>query len=185
MRWRLRNCFVNYEVKWKSVSRVQIFATPWTIWTHGILHARILEWVAFPISRGSSQPRDQTQVSHTAGRFFTNWATREALVNCICRQTFAVVVMVLHALAYNGSNTSVRFWWLVPMFLQWCTTSLLLCNKLALNFMVWNNSKNLWFGQKWWGQLISVLLDISLGRFEGWHCLKTHWRGWQLLLAVG
>ena len=39
---------------------------------HGILQARVLEWVAFPFSRGSSQSRDQTQVSHTAGRFFTN-----------------------------------------------------------------------------------------------------------------
>ena len=36
---------------------------------HGILQARILERVAFPFSRGSSQPRDQTQVSHIAGRF--------------------------------------------------------------------------------------------------------------------
>ena len=45
---------------------------------HGILQARILEWVAFPFSRGSSQPRDQTQVSHSAGRFFTSWTTREA-----------------------------------------------------------------------------------------------------------
>ena len=41
---------------------------------HGILQARILEWVAFPISfsRGPSQPRDQSQVSGIAGRFFTN-----------------------------------------------------------------------------------------------------------------
>ena len=46
---------------------------------HGILQARILEWVAIPFSRGSSQPRDQTQVSHTAGGLFTIWATREAL----------------------------------------------------------------------------------------------------------
>ena len=38
---------------------------------HGIFQARILEWVAFPFSRGSSQPRGQTQVSCTAGRFFT------------------------------------------------------------------------------------------------------------------
>ena len=45
---------------------------------HGILQARILEWVAFPSSRGSSQPRDQTQVYHIVGRFFTSWATREA-----------------------------------------------------------------------------------------------------------
>jgi len=37
---------------------------------HGILQARILEWVAIPFSRGSSQPRDQTQVSLIAGRGF-------------------------------------------------------------------------------------------------------------------
>ena len=45
---------------------------------HEILQARILEWITMPSSRGSSQPRDQTQVSHIAGRFFTNWATRQA-----------------------------------------------------------------------------------------------------------
>ena len=39
---------------------------------HGILQARILEWVAFPFSRGSSQPRVQTQVSHLGGGFFTS-----------------------------------------------------------------------------------------------------------------
>ena len=41
---------------------------------------RILEWVAYPFSRGSSQPRNWTRVSCIAGRFFTNWAIREALV---------------------------------------------------------------------------------------------------------
>ena len=45
---------------------------------HGILQARMLEWVAFPFSRGSSQARDQTQVSHIASGFFTSWATTEA-----------------------------------------------------------------------------------------------------------
>ena len=45
---------------------------------HGIFQARVLEWVAVPFSRGSSQPRDWTQVSRIAGRFFTVWATREA-----------------------------------------------------------------------------------------------------------
>ena len=39
---------------------------------HGIIQARILEWGAFPFSRGSSQPRDQTQVSHIAGGFSTS-----------------------------------------------------------------------------------------------------------------
>ena len=44
---------------------------------HGILLARILEWVAISFSRGSSQPRNQTQVSCIAGRFFTHWAVME------------------------------------------------------------------------------------------------------------
>ena len=39
---------------------------------HGVLQARILEWVAFPFSRGSSQPRYQTQVSRIAGQFLTS-----------------------------------------------------------------------------------------------------------------
>ena len=44
---------------------------------HGILQAGILEWVAFPFLRGSSQPKDQTQVSCIAGRFFASWASKE------------------------------------------------------------------------------------------------------------
>ena len=53
--------------KWKSLSRVWFFATPWTI----------QEWVAFPFSRGSSGSRNQTEVSYIASGFFTNWAIRE------------------------------------------------------------------------------------------------------------
>ena len=45
---------------------------------HRILQARRLEWVAIPFSRGSSQCRDWTWVSHIAGRFFTVWNTRKA-----------------------------------------------------------------------------------------------------------
>ena len=43
---------------------------------HGILQARILKWVAIPFSRGSSQPRDWTQVSCIVGRFFSIWTAR-------------------------------------------------------------------------------------------------------------
>ena len=55
-----------------ALSHVQLFATPWILahqapLSMGILQARILEWLAMPSSRGSSQPRDQTQVSHIAG----------------------------------------------------------------------------------------------------------------------
>ena len=46
---------------------------------HGILQARVLEWVAISFSRGSSRPRDPTRVSRIAGRRFNLWATREAL----------------------------------------------------------------------------------------------------------
>ena len=64
-------------LKWKSLSHVRL-SNPTDYTVHEILQAGILEWVAFSFSRGSSQPRDWTQVSHTAGRFFTSWATREA-----------------------------------------------------------------------------------------------------------
>ena len=63
--------------KWKSLSCVGL-CDPMDHTVHGILLARILEWVAFPLSRGSSQPRDWNQVSHIARGFFTSWATREA-----------------------------------------------------------------------------------------------------------
>ena len=46
---------------------------------HGISQARILEWVAISSSKGASQPRDRTHISCIAGRFFINWAIREAI----------------------------------------------------------------------------------------------------------
>ena len=46
---------------------------------HGIFQAKVLEWVAISFSRGSSWPRDQTQVPCIAGRFFTVWVTREPI----------------------------------------------------------------------------------------------------------
>ena len=59
--------------------------TPWAVahqasLSMGILQGRIVGWAAMPSSRGSSQTRDRTQVSHTAGRFFTIWATKEVLM---------------------------------------------------------------------------------------------------------
>ena len=76
-RWWL----LKYQVK--SLSRVQLFATLWTVARQalslmGSLKVRILEWVAISFSRGSSQPRDWTQISRIAGRLFTIWATSES-----------------------------------------------------------------------------------------------------------
>ena len=58
-----------------KVKVAQLCLTPWDPMDytfHGILQARILEWVAFPFSGESSQPRDQIQVSYIAGRSFTS-----------------------------------------------------------------------------------------------------------------
>ena len=75
-------CTYMYTREWKvKVKVAQLCPTlfdsmDYTV--HRILQARILEWVAFPFSRRSSQPRDQTQVSRIAGGFVTTWAIREA-----------------------------------------------------------------------------------------------------------
>jgi len=71
------------SVKVKVVQSCPTLCDPMDYTVHGILQARILEWVAFPFSRGSSQPRDQTRVSHIAGKFFTSWALREALCTLV------------------------------------------------------------------------------------------------------
>ena len=61
---------------------------------HGILQAKILEWVAFPFSRGSFQPRNRTQVSRFAGGFLTSWATREAPYICMCTYNMYVYIRI-------------------------------------------------------------------------------------------
>ena len=60
------------KVKVKVAQSSLTLCDPMDYTVHGILQARILEWVVFPFSRGSSQPRDQTQGSHIAGEFFTS-----------------------------------------------------------------------------------------------------------------
>ena len=64
----------SWKVKSKGPQSCPTLCDPMDYTVHGILQARILQWVAFPFSRVSSQPRDRTQVSHIAGRFFTSWA---------------------------------------------------------------------------------------------------------------
>ena len=65
------------KVKVKVAQSCMTICNPMDYTVHGILQDRILEWVAYPFSRGSSWPRSQTGVSCTAGGFFTSWATRE------------------------------------------------------------------------------------------------------------
>ena len=85
-----RRTLVGYRIlEWVSLSLLQwIFPTqglnPGLLYCRQILYQlshqgspRILEWVAYPFSRGSSWPRNRTGVSCIAGRFFTSWAMRE------------------------------------------------------------------------------------------------------------
>ena len=70
---------------------------------HGILQARILEWVAISFSRGSSQPRDRIWVSCIAGRCFNLWATRDA--PCIHTHTYKLVYFHLSTKASTNWET--------------------------------------------------------------------------------
>ena len=92
-------CTYYLKIMWKLLSRVQLFVTP----VHGILQAKILEWVAFPFSRGSSQPKDWTQVSRIAGRFFTSWCIRyqkkSKMINTwpLSSEVYSLVGILRHA----------------------------------------------------------------------------------------
>ena len=71
-KWKVHANIHMHERKWKLLTCVRLFATPWT----SSCQNTAVDSLSF--SRGSSQPRDWTQVSHIAGGFFTKWATREA-----------------------------------------------------------------------------------------------------------
>ena len=84
---------------WKKVKVFQLYPTlcdPTHYTVHGILQARILEWVGIPFPRGSSQPRDWTQVSCIADRHFSIWATScknlvKTIVQCSSVQSLSRV----------------------------------------------------------------------------------------------
>ena len=69
--------FITPKVKVKVTQSCLTLCDPMDYTVHGILQARTLKWVAFPFSRGSSQPMDRTQVSHIAGGFSTSITPKE------------------------------------------------------------------------------------------------------------
>ena len=85
-------CFLPETYTTLKINYVKMKVAQWclTLWPrelrppgssiHGILQARILEWIASPFPRGPSQPRDQTQISWLAGGSFTVWAIRESTI---------------------------------------------------------------------------------------------------------
>ena len=82
--------FFSLLMKVKVIQLCLALCNPMDYTVYGILQARILEWEAIPFSRRSSQSREWMQVSCTAGRFYTIWATREVgtfYVLCLVAQS--------------------------------------------------------------------------------------------------
>ena len=106
---------------------------------HGILQAKILEWVAIPFSEGSSWSRDQTQTSCIVGGFFTVWASREAHVSLTVYQT-PTLPSVAETLAHSVPVRMLHFHQIfhsdVPMWLEHCH----LCGFLPTLPSAWNRS---------------------------------------------
>ena len=120
---------------------------------HGILWARILEWVAISFSRGSSLPRDRTQVSLIAGRRFNLWATREApgsvLENLKSSHSGLDLVSITHCSVFDFfSPLSVLFFSVSLSYCQiLCSFSSMLPDQplslcFELNFIMWGLPHN-------------------------------------------
>ena len=143
---------------------------PWTCIVHGILQARILEWVAFPFFRGPSQPRDWTQVSRIAGGFFTVRATR-------------VSPRILGWAAHPFSRGS-----------SWPRTQTRVSRIVGGFFTSWGTREALWINspwqkrsvstcEKWWHQVLKKMQKMHPSaccwQWELWLFLKSNLDRWQ------
>ena len=87
MKWNKSVWFREPSSQVMELMKVKVTQSCPTLWdsmdytVHVIIQARILEWVAFPFSKGPSQSGHQTQASRIAGRFFTKWAIRWVITN--------------------------------------------------------------------------------------------------------
>ena len=96
--------YTKVKWKWESLSRFRLFATPWNT-DHGILQARILEWVAFPFSRGSSQPRNWTGVSCIATELSG-------------KPEIKVLIMLSLQIRQSHSTLNINYIWLKGIWLS-------------------------------------------------------------------
>ena len=82
---------------------------------HGVLQARILEWIAISFSRGSSWPRNRTQVSCITGRCFNLWATRELSLHFTLKASDVTIENVHLTLICGIIPCTFTSWWLIGM----------------------------------------------------------------------
>ena len=128
---------------------------------------RILEWVAYPFSRGSSRPRNRTEVSCMAGGFFTRWATREALW-----------FLYLSSLTMSKAKImSFNVLWLQIWQSQVLIMDAEVAYPLYLNYFYSNNMNYLWIYISRWKTLFKKrhfflrnIMDCAL-----WHRRKEIW----------
>ena len=110
---------------------------------HGILQARILEWLAISFSRGSSQPRDRTQASCIAGTCFNLWATREAL--SLFKPQGNISRMTFHAC--HPFHPSCRAFWAIFNILEFILKSVRTYWKVPTlevrGLLSWNEARGL------------------------------------------
>ena len=93
-------------------SSILAWRIPWTV--QFLEFSRILKWIAFPSSRGSSQPRDRTQVSLIAGRFFTSWTMRRPDSNIIwqlCLKSEATFIFILFCTIFVFQSKPIWWFW--------------------------------------------------------------------------
>ena len=138
------------------------FATPRTAacqapLSMGILQARILVRAAMLSSRVSSQPRGQTQVSHIAGRFFTDWATREALSDTEKKKPIAWLCFAALSLMVYKAQEPVR--WSQLLFV-WS----LLFLSASKRWWIWLTGEDYLQGELEKKKLVTVIADVPSWR---------------------
>ena len=126
---------------------------------HGILQAKIPEWVAFPFSRGSSQPRDWTWVSWIAGRFFTIWTTRDVNNTRTTGKFYFFLNTILYSLELSKKNWRPKFGvWLILHFCAHTPNTTRVGSFQCLSACLYWSSGCLWWARAGWGPSCPCLL---------------------------
>ena len=155
LKWETRHKIAKpmWKVRVKVAQLCPTLCDPVVYTVNRILQARILEWVTFPFSRRSFQPRNQTRVSWIASGFFTNWATKQNEldhINKIHRQSFKINTERLTVVFMAFSSFS-NF---PPLALTYKVTGESIPTKSvsnAFSFLTWRT-------KLWWEMAFSTLL---------------------------
>ena len=127
--------------KWPAGSVTQSYPTlcdptdcsPTGFSVHGILQARILEWIAIPFFRASSWPRDQTWVSCIGRWILYHWAIRESLTKCrYYIKGFACIILLIFIISFRLLTSGFVFLFLVPVDIKFVYLRLFLFLEVGL-----------------------------------------------------